>query len=369
MLLAGGSFSTRFAPAFYTIVALTYSTVLSTTLRLASCREIQTRDGVQSRLFYAGHIECWKEAWQIALVAIFLPILFFYPFGLLYWRHWKRGRRMSHVLSELKGTMSRLGRRLTTWLPGRRGGPSEGTFDSEGTEMASPTDHNNGSAVDNPTFTPEGRKRRPESIIDGKRSSSVSSVLYLLEAPFREGCLWWEFILLLRRLVLSVVYTIALSSTEAEFAFAVVQSCCCVLFLAMHSYFRPFRSSIDQAAESVSLFILCVISILQIRGVTLFTSGIGFENINALDSTSLAVDTAVFGCVMVMVAYTVLVILGAIVRLAAMLYRRCKSDKEHKRGLFRLRRRKGKEGIGRPGRQPRQSSHALSRDSLEKALD
>ena len=84
-------------------------------------------------------------------------------------------------------------------------------------------------------------------------SSPPSALRSFLEAPYRPEVSWWELVQSSRRLILSILQALVPFQSAT---LPVLITLLLTTSLAIHTWIKPFRKRIDNAAESVSLSLL-----------------------------------------------------------------------------------------------------------------
>jgi len=111
------------------------------------------------------------------------------------------------------------------------------------------------------------------------RKSAKKAMLDVFEGPYRINRKYWESVILLRKFILNVFYSLI----NDPFLKAFLLAMGCIIILIMHIVMTPFSDKYVQSAEAVSLFMLLVLSIMNIRFGTLVATGV--EDTNALQAT------------------------------------------------------------------------------------
>jgi len=163
-------------------------------------------------------------------------------------------------------------------------------------------------------------------------SDSDRAILAVYEGPFRDARRWWEVVLMLRRAVLIALYTLFFGSNGSVFTQALVMASACAVVVATHILLRPYRERRAQHSESVFLFFLLVISIIQIRRGVMVDEGIPAEAF-ATGPWTTALNYA----------QLVLLIIPAVFFVSLFLYRVCTAAMKRRRGK---RRKREEEGFG-----------------------
>lgn len=210
--------SIRYMAAVWSLMLMMYSSISKTTLQLLSCR----RFGTESRNFYAPSVVCFAGygGWQFP--AFILLFLFVLPFPFI-------------IVVVVHRTRARLG---TAQVVAHRG--SGGTAKSSATRA---TARGRSSTVT--TATPPPRRFMLPYIM----ASEAARV-------FRPGLWWWESVLMLRRAVLIAVHAVVEDVYMRNFLLAI----CLVAMLVMHTMLRPYRHAWNNAAGTVMLALLVIIS-------------------------------------------------------------------------------------------------------------
>ena len=220
-------------PALYGAVAieillLGYERLAETSLRLLRCLPIHN----QLRLFYEGNIECWQ--WWQYLLAAYVIIVVVPSVFVLYWGSLKLHTNTISNKELLFSCVIPLPF-LIYWAV------------KHYKEMN--------------TFTPD---------------ENIEEVTEVLHIPFQPpsndhpGTLYWESVLIGRRLVLLCMYTLITDPMVRMFSI----DCACLLILVHHLVKSPYRDVKVNFCESVSLLALVVLSTMSALEATLMSLGV-----------------------------------------------------------------------------------------------
>ena len=236
------------------IMLLGYERLAETSLKLMHCVPIDS----ELHLYYDGNIVCWQW-WQYGILAF--NIIFVFPFvGVLYWGS---GKLYNKTISwkEFAGACVVPLPFIVYWLVKRSCARQSGlpdardAFSCEYTSLLSPP------AV------------RRVSRAGGECSDEITSILH---GPFRapsahdQGTLYWESVLIGRRLVLLTFRAFIPNSMICFLCMSVA----CVLMLAHHLIKKPYRDRAADRLETLSLITLSCIAIINVSTATLASSAI-----------------------------------------------------------------------------------------------
>ena len=231
---------------------LGYSALASASLKALNCVEIQST----SRFFYDGNVQCWQ--WWQKLCGVFLsvfiiPFVFVLYFGsnLLKRRAITTKRFLCACIFPLPFTIF--------WI------------------VTCMKDLNKTGDLDDPRVVSEQTplldsclSTRPEQ---SSRQDPTDDVLY---GPFKKcgdgqgpGAVYWESVLIGRRLVLICLHTFIVFS----FVRMVCLSVTCAVILVHHIWKKPFQDPRVNHAETASLSALLVLAVINIAEVTLGMNG------------------------------------------------------------------------------------------------
>ncbi len=107
-----------------------------------------------------------------------------------------------------------------------------------------------------------------------RSTTQTKELLKNFQAGYRSsgGAQYWECVMILRRLLLSSTALIPSVFTQLNICF-----CLCVVFLVHHLKMSPFIHSKSNAAETVSLSLLCCVSVINSYKAMLFHFGLSFD--------------------------------------------------------------------------------------------
>ena len=238
------------------ILLLGYERLAETLLKLMRC----VRIGSELHLYYDGNVVCWQW-WQHCLLAF--NVIFVVPFvGVLYLGS---GKLYYKTISwkEFIGACIVPLPFLVYWLVKR----------SYTKQRGNPASHY--------------RYIRLPSLIDDENASHDSEectneISNILFGPFRpssahdQGTLYWESVLIGRRLVL-LIFRVFIPDSMVCF---LCMSVACVLITVHHLIKKPFRDRTADRMETFSLITLSCIAIINVTTATLASSAIRPEGPN-----------------------------------------------------------------------------------------
>ena len=242
------------------IVLLGYERLAETSLKLMHCVPI----GSKMHLYYDGNVVCWQW-WQYALLAF--NVIFIVPFvGVLYLGS---GRLYSKTISwkEFIGACVAPLPFLIFWLVKRYCWQTRALQPSNARQNRKPASHK--------------RYNRLASLIDEGNASHDSDectneISNILLGPFRppsahdQGTLYWESVLIGRRLVLLIFRAFIPNSMVCFLCMSVA----CVLMAVHHLIKKPFRDRTADRMETFSLVTLSCIAIINVTTATLASSAV-----------------------------------------------------------------------------------------------
>ncbi len=116
------------------------------------------------------------------------------------------------------------------------------------------------------------RKLKDDSPIE-PMTDEAKAIISVLQGPYREDnknmTLYWEAMVSLRRLLITVMTLIGSASIRMMFI-----SGFCIIFIMQHIYTVPFRVKQSNNVESLSLFLLSLVAIINLLKAILFDSGV-----------------------------------------------------------------------------------------------
>ena len=219
----------RYMATIIEIMLLGYERLAETSLKLLRCVPI----GSENRLYLDGSVTCWQW-WQYALLAY--VIVFVVPFFfVLYFGSFKLYRGLVSTGEFLGASIMPLPF-LIYWL-----------------------------------IRHKMRPNTDPSLVRGKPENEP--VLEVLQGPFRppndddSGTLYWESVLIGRRLILLACRAFI----EDAMLCSVLMAALCNVNLFHHLRKNPYHSTITNSTETVSLFALVIISLINIPKATLIS--------------------------------------------------------------------------------------------------
>ena len=236
--------TTQYLAATIECLLLGYSRMSSTSLKALNCVPIQST----SRFFYDGNIQCWQ--WWQKLCGVFICI-FVIPFVYVLYR----GSKL--LLSKVITTKQFLYACLFPlpfafrWIVICEETPLNETESDEDSE-----------------------EQRP--ILPPSRLINLDPVHDIIYGPFKKsndrqgpGTVYWESILIGRRLVLISLHTFIV------FPFIRMVCLCvaCALILAHHMWKKPFKDPRVNHAETGSLTALLVLAVINMAEITFIING------------------------------------------------------------------------------------------------
>ena len=242
------------------IMLLGYERLAETSLKLMHCVLI----GSEWRLYFDGNIVCWQW-WQYGLLVF--NAIFVVPFvGVLYWGS---GMLFNKIISwkEFVGACIVPLPFLVYWLVKRlctrqkKNPDARDVFSCEYTSLSS---------------LPAARSAR---CARDECTDELSKILY---GPFRvptahdQGTLYWESVLIGRRLVLLIFRAFIPNSMICFLCMSVA----CVLMVAHHLTKKPYRNRVADKLETLSLIALSCIAIINVTTATLASSAVRPEGPN-----------------------------------------------------------------------------------------
>lgn len=278
---------TQYRAAIIECLLLGYSRISNTGLKALNCVPIQST----SRFFYDGNIQCWQ--WWQKLCGVLICV-FIIPFVYVLYR----GSKL--LLSKVITTKQFLYACLFPlpfafcWIVFCKKTPLNNTGSDKDSE-----------------------EQRP--ILPPSRLVSLDPVHDVIYGPFKKtndgqgpGTVYWESILIGRRLVLISLHTFIV------FPFIRIVCLCvaCALILAHHMWKKPFKDPRVNHAETGSLTALLVLAVINMAEITLKING---EILSKQERTCLNI-----------LRYVAVIILGAVpavcvfVFFVAVLWRLCK---------------------------------------------
>ena len=232
------------------ILLLGYERLAETSLKLMHCVPI----GSELRLYYDGNVVCWQW-WQHCLLAF--NVIFVVPFvGVLYLGSGKLYNKTISWKQFIGACIVPLPF-LVYWLAKR-----------------SPTKQR-GKPVSQNRYT------RLSSLLEGGNSphdseECINEISSILLGPFRppsahdQGTLYWESVLIGRRLVLLIFRAFIPNSMVCFLCILVA----CVLMAVHHLIKKPFRDRTADRMETFSLITLSCIAIINVTTATLASSAV-----------------------------------------------------------------------------------------------
>ena len=238
------------------ILLLGYERLAETSLKLMHCVPI----GSELRLYYDGNVVCWQW-WQHCLLAF--NVIFVVPFvGVLYLGSGKLYKKTISWKQFIGACIVPLPF-LIYWFLKR----------------------SNASQSRNPAI--QNRYTRPSSLSGNGNSSHDSEectneISSILHGPFRppnahdQGTLYWESVLIGRRLVLLIFRAFIPNSMVCFLCMSVA----CVLMAVHHLIKKPFRDRTADRMETFSLVTLSCVAIINVTTATLASSAVRPEGPN-----------------------------------------------------------------------------------------
>ena len=240
--------SGQYLAATIECLLLGYSTLASTALKAMNCVPIQST----SRFFYDGNIQCWQ--WWQKLCGVFI-FVFIVPFVFVLYR----GSKL--LYGKVMATKQFLYACLFPlpfafrWMVSCKKIPLNETethdVNGEQLPLLPPDRLTTGSSVPDPTH----------------------GVVY---GPFQEchdsqtsGAVYWESVLIGRRLVIICVHTFIVF----PFIRMVCLSVTCAFILAHHMWKKPFKDPRINHGETASLTALLVLAVINVAEVTFAING------------------------------------------------------------------------------------------------
>ena len=240
--------SGQYLAATIECLLLGYSTLASTALKALNCVPIQST----SRFFYDGNIQCWQ--WWQKLCGVFI-FVFIVPFVFVLYR----GSKL--LYGKVMTTKQFLYACLFPLPFAFRWMVSCKKISRKETE----THDVNGEQL--PLLPPDRLTRGP-SVPD-----PTHGVVF---GPFQEchdsqtsGAVYWESVLIGRRLVLICLHTFIV----LPFIRMVCLSVTCAFILAHHMWKKPFKDSLVNHGETASLTALLVLAVINMAEVTFAING------------------------------------------------------------------------------------------------
>ena len=240
--------SGQYLAATIECLLLGYSTLASTALKAMNCVPIQST----SRFFYDGNVQCWQ--WWQKLCGVFI-FVFIVPFVFVLYR----GSKL--LYSKVMTTKQFLYACLFPlpfafcWMFSCKKIPRNETetHDVNGEQLP---------------LLPPDRSTRGPSVPD-----PTHGVVY---GPFQEchdsqtsGAVYWESVLIGRRLVLICLHTFIVF----PFIRMVCLSVTCAFILAHHMWKKPFKDPLVNHGETASLTALLVLAVINMAEVTFAING------------------------------------------------------------------------------------------------
>ena len=238
------------------ILLLGYERLAETSLKLMHCVPI----GSELRLYYDGNVVCWQW-WQHGLLAF--NVIFVVPFvGVLYLGSGKLYKKTISWKKFIGACIAPLPF-LIYWLLKR-----------------SNASQNRNPAVQNRYTRHSSLPGNGTSSHDSEEcTNEISSILH---GPFRppnahdQGTLYWESVLIGRRLVLLIFRAFIPNSMVCFLCMSVA----CVLMAVHHLIKKPFRDRTADRMETFSLVTLSCIAIINVTTATLGSSAVRPEGPN-----------------------------------------------------------------------------------------
>ena len=282
------------------ILLLGYDRLAETSLGLMHCVTI----GSQRRLFIDGNTTCW-QTWQYILLAYI--VVFVVPFiAVLYYGSSKLYESSISAREFLAACVIPLPF-LIYWLlkrvfTRRRGGREEERQQQYKEEEQQKQQ--------------QQQQQQQQAVT---RQSDNAEVMKVLHEPFRapigqdQGTLYWESVLIGRRLVLLTFHSF-IPNAMLRFFF---MACTCDLMAIHHIIKRPFRNTTANKVEALSLITLAIIAKVSLIKASLLSSGISPAGQNKLHIEGLQwFELAAMGFVPALMSLlAVLGLLSQIVRL------------------------------------------------------
>ena len=238
----------RYLAATVDCLLLGYSTLATTTLKALNCVPIQT----SSRFFYDGNIQCWQ--WWQKLCGVVICV-FIVPFVFVLFR----GSKLLHR-KEISAKLFLYACLIplpfaVRWMISCKKIPNSETDDSYDNSERLP-------------LLPADRSIRRQSI-----TGPVQDVIY---SPFKKpddregsGAVYWESVLIGRRLVLISLHTFIVF----PFIRMVCLSVACALILSHHIWKKPFKDIRVNHGETASLTALLVLAVVNMAEFALAING------------------------------------------------------------------------------------------------
>jgi len=138
----------------------------------------------------------------------------------------------------------------------------------------------------------------------------VVAALVVLEWPYRPTRRWWECVRLFRRFVMVGIYALITDPYLRSLGLCVT----CALVLVSHMHFRPFNEELAYFAETVSLFLLFALSLVNIRTGALATAGVSGLMGDVQTHTAAGMDYVILVCTFIPIIYSALILLYSVWR-------------------------------------------------------
>ncbi|XP_022794532.1 uncharacterized protein LOC111333252 [Stylophora pistillata] len=219
----------RYMATIIEILLLGYERLAETSLKLLRCVPI----GSEKRLYLDGTVTCWQW-WQYALLAY--VIVFVMPFFFVLYLGSFQLHRGVVSTGEFLGACIMPLPFLIYWF-----------------------------------IRIKMRANTEASLVRGKTVNEP--VLEVLQGPFRppndedDGTLYWESVLIGRRLILLACRAFV----DDEMLCLVLMATLCVFILLHHLFKNPYHNTVTNNTETVSLFALVIISLINIPKATLIS--------------------------------------------------------------------------------------------------
>ncbi len=115
-------------------------------------------------------------------------------------------------------------------------------------------------------------KKPKHEIITTKVSDDAQAIISVLQGPYRQDgkslTLYWEAMVSLRRLLITAMTLVGSASIRMMFITGF-----CITFIIQHIYTIPFKSKQSNHVESFSLFLLSLVSVINLLKASLLDTG------------------------------------------------------------------------------------------------
>ncbi len=115
--------------------------------------------------------------------------------------------------------------------------------------------------------------KKEASLSDELITDETRAIISVLQGPYREDAksmtLYWEAMMSLRRLLITVMALIGTASIRMMFITGL-----CILFAMQHIYTGPFKAKQSNHVETLSLFLLSLVAVINLSKAILSDSGV-----------------------------------------------------------------------------------------------